>query len=64
MKTRTDGRSGPAKAVDKYKTDEEGSYKEQKEMDKRGGRDNLDNRRREVSPKRMEKLEKKYGKKD
>jgi RHS repeat-associated protein len=59
MNTRTDGRVGPATAVDQYETKEEASYKEQKEMDKRGGKDNLDNKRREVSEKRMKELEKK-----
>jgi RHS repeat-associated protein len=61
MQTRTDGRTGPAEAVDKYKTGEEGDYKEQKEMDKRGGKDNLDNKRKQVSEERMKELEKKYG---
>ena len=61
MQTRTDGRIGPAETVDKYKTREEGDYKEQKEMDKRGGKDNLDNKRKQVSDKRMKELEEKYG---
>jgi hypothetical protein len=44
-----------------YKTTDEGQYKEQKEMDARGGKDKLDNKRNEVSPERMKELEKKYG---
>ncbi len=38
-----------------------GPYKEQKHMDSRVGVDNLDNKRREVNPRRMEELEKMYG---
>ena len=63
MKTRTDGRTGKAKTVDTYKSRKEGQYKEQKHMDKRGGVDKLDNKRREVSKERMKALEKKFGKK-
>jgi RHS repeat-associated protein len=61
MKTRTDGRTGKAEVVDTYKTAEEGQYKEQKAMDNRGGKANLDNRRREVNSQRMKELEKKYA---
>jgi hypothetical protein len=61
METRTDGRTGEAKTVDTYKTKEEGQYKEQKAMDQRGGKDNLDNKRNEVNPERMKELDKKYG---
>lgn len=62
MDTRTDGRTGKATSVDNYKSTEEGQYKEQKAMDQRGGVQNLDNKRREVNPKRMEELKKKYEK--
>ena len=61
MKTRTDGRTGKAKTVDTYKTKEEGRYKEQKAIDQQGGKGNLDNKRNEVAPDKMKKLDKKYG---
>ncbi len=38
-----------------------GAYKEQKAIDKEGGIQKLDNKRNEVSPKRMQKLKKDYG---
>ena len=52
-----------AKVVDQYNAEnsEEGSYKEQKAMDARGGVKRIDNKRREVNPLRMSELEKKYG---
>ncbi|HET8891879.1 MAG TPA: RHS repeat-associated core domain-containing protein [Candidatus Angelobacter sp.] len=62
MQTRTDGRTGKATKVDTYKTKGEGRYKEQKAIDQRGGKGNLDNKRNEVAPDKMKELEKKYGK--
>jgi len=62
MQTRTDGRTGKATKVDTYKTRTEGRYKEQKAIDQRGGKGNLDNKRNEVAPDKMKELEKKYGK--
>ena len=61
MQTRTDGRTGQAKTIDTYKTRQQGRYKEQKAIDQRGGKQNLDNKRNEVSPKKMKELNKKYG---
>ena len=61
--TRTDGRTGKAKTVDTYKTKEEGRYKEQKEMDKRGGKERLDNKRNEVNKDKMKDLKNKYEEK-
>ncbi len=61
MQTRTDSRTGKATTVDTYKNTEEGQYKEQKAMDARGGKQNLDNKRNEVNPGRMKELDKKYG---
>jgi hypothetical protein len=59
MQTRNDGRTGKAKAVDKYKTKAEGRLKEQNQIDKRGGVQRLDNKRNEVAPKKMPELKKK-----
>ncbi|MGH9530767.1 MAG: RHS repeat-associated core domain-containing protein, partial [Terriglobales bacterium] len=59
MQTRSDGRTGKAKVVDKYKTKGEGRLKEQKQIDKRGGVKSLDNKRNEVDPKKMPELKKK-----
>jgi RHS repeat-associated protein len=52
-----------AEVIDKYDSSKagEGAYKEQKAIDKNGGVKNLDNKRNEVSAKRMKELEKKYG---
>ncbi len=47
MRTRTDGRTGEAKRVDKYKTTHEGRVKEQQQIDKHGLQ-NLDNKRNEI----------------
>jgi RHS repeat-associated protein len=62
MSTRTDGRTGKARVVDRYdaKNTREGRFKEQKQIDKRGGVRNLDNKRNEVSKKNMKKLEKEF----
>jgi RHS repeat-associated protein len=51
-----------AKVIKRYdENDEElGSYLEQKEIDKRGGLDKLDNKRREMNPERYKTAEKKY----
>lgn len=53
-----------AKIIDKYNPNKagHGSYKEQKAIDKRGGIKNLDNKRNEATPKRMEDLKRRYGK--
>jgi RHS repeat-associated protein len=61
MQTRGDGRTGSAQTVDTYETTEEGRYKEQKAIDQRGGKQNLDNKRNEVAPDKMKKLEDKFG---
>ena len=52
-----------AKVIDKYNAanPEEGAYKEQKTINSRGGIQNLDNKRNEATPFRMETLEQKYG---
>ncbi|PRY48075.1 RHS repeat-associated protein [Arcticibacter pallidicorallinus] len=52
-----------AEVIDTYDPSnrEEGQYKEQKAMDNNGGVENLDNKRREVSEKRMKDLEKKQN---
>jgi hypothetical protein len=42
-------RSG-ATEVDEYETTQEGKVKEQKEMNARGGLDELDNKRNEIAP--------------
>jgi hypothetical protein len=47
MATRTDGRAGKAKAVETYKTRQEGRVKEQQQIDKHGLK-NLDNKRNEI----------------
>jgi hypothetical protein len=62
MSTRTDGRTGKARVLDRYdaKNTREGRFKEQKQIDKRGGVKNLDNKRNEVSKKNMKKLEKEF----
>ncbi|MCI0422880.1 MAG: hypothetical protein L0312_27265, partial [Acidobacteria bacterium] len=64
MDTRSDGRTGKARVVDRYdpKNKQLGRYKEQKQINKRGGVGNLDNKRNEVDPKKMKELEKKFGK--
>ena len=56
-------RNDETELVDKYDPDDtaEGAFREQRAMDKHGGLENLDNKRREVSPERMQQLEKKYG---
>ena len=59
-----DGRPrGKANAIGSYdKSDpKEGAYKEQMNMNVRGGKSKLDNKRNEVNPLRMEALTKKYG---
>ena len=61
MSTRTDGRTGNAEVIDNYNTTQEGRYKEQKAIDERGGKQNLDNKRNEVSPEKMKELEKEHG---
>lgn len=58
MATRNDGRTGKARVIDTYKTRAEGRYKEQKQIDRRGGVKNLDNKRNEVAPKKMPELKK------
>ena len=52
-----------AEVIDTYDPTKkgEGPYKEQKQMDKEGGLENLDNKRNEVTPANMKELEKKYG---
>ena len=60
----SDGRNRKgAKVVDTYKKNDkdERRYKEQKAIDQRGGKENLDNKRREVNEKQQEKYKKKYG---
>jgi len=44
-----------------YGTTEEGRFKEQKEIDKRGGVEKLDNKRNELNSEKMKDLEKKFG---
>jgi len=61
METRTDGRTGKAATVDTYKTTQEGRFKEQKAIDERGGVQNLDNKRNEVSAQKMKELQEQYG---
>jgi RHS repeat-associated protein len=59
-----DGRNrADAEVVDTYDPNNkgEGAYKEQKQIDKAGGVDNLDNKRNEVKPEKMKVLEKTYG---
>jgi RHS repeat-associated protein len=61
-----DGRNrADAEVVDTYDPNNkgEGAYKEQKQIDKSGGVDNLDNKRNEVKPEKMKELEKTYGNK-
>lgn len=52
-----------AEVIDTYDPSnrEEGQYKEQKAMDNNGGVENLDNKSREVSEKRMKDLERKQN---
>jgi hypothetical protein len=61
MSTRQDGRTGKPDVVDTYKKGnrDERRYKEQKAIDNNGGKENLDNKRNEVDPKKMPELEKK-----
>jgi len=52
-----------ARVIGRYDANDpqEGAYKEQKAIDARGGIGNLDNKRNEVNPLRMQELERKYG---
>jgi hypothetical protein len=64
MSTRRDGRVGPAEKVDSFRkgSRDHRHFKEQTQMDKHGGKPNLDNKRNAASPQRMEKLKKKFEK--
>lgn len=63
MATRTDGRTGPAEKVDTYRRGDldHRHFKEQKQMNLRGGIRNLDNKRNAASAKRMKRLEAQFG---
>lgn len=62
MATRKDGRTGPAAKIDTFRKGDldHRHYKEQKQIIKHGGKQNLDNKRNAASPRRMEKLRKKF----